>query len=278
MGQELGEGGLILIQGGGNWGDLYPQIHEVRFQYLDDEIKQMCNRMEDLQVVQLGQSVYYGDDYKWRYELATMNAVQNCFTFIARSRESEGQIMQIFNKLQVRFSADPGFMLKPITPTSVQLYDVYFLLRADEESLLFNGSTTQQDILQIVHNSAKEKSFTFGLDFFWKYEKNAQEYRQNIQEEFFRTRYQALSSQINLGKILVTDRLQAAIAAVLMGIPHIWIDTKYKHLSQALYSAFGISQNCDGRLLHSYQAEDLQHAIYIAIQLTKQLFDDIDNT
>eukprot|EP01024_Parvocaulis_polyphysoides_P048214 TRINITY_DN457_c2_g1_i11.p2 TRINITY_DN457_c2_g1~~TRINITY_DN457_c2_g1_i11.p2 ORF type:complete len:170 (-),score=24.48 TRINITY_DN457_c2_g1_i11:691-1200(-) len=168
-------------------------------------------------------------------------------------------------------------MLKPITPIQKPLYDIYFLFRPDLESMVFqsssnasSSSSNEREILQIIQNMTNQNYFSYGLDFFWQQMKSKEEeYRENMQEEFFRIRYQALAQQVSLGKVLVTDGVQASIAAILMGIPNVWIDNKHKQLSGVLYSAFGVSENCDGRLLHSYQAQDLQSAIQIAIKLSR---------
>eukprot|EP01025_Chloroclados_australasicus_P006278 TRINITY_DN12033_c0_g2_i1.p1 TRINITY_DN12033_c0_g2~~TRINITY_DN12033_c0_g2_i1.p1 ORF type:complete len:437 (+),score=41.63 TRINITY_DN12033_c0_g2_i1:182-1312(+) len=279
IGQSLGEGGAILLQPSDDWGDLEPSIHQHRLQVLSDELKPVCQERTGLKVVQLSQNVFYQDEYTWRYEAGSINALGDCFSFIAGSKESQQFVQQIYNKIQVEFSPDIGFLLQPPPLIQSPQYDLYYILHEGQKLTLSQNQNKSRDlqkqVVEVITNRSSINQVTFGIAFQWLEDKSSlQQQSANNQQEIFRLRSQFLVNQIGKGRVLVTDKVHAVVAAVITGIPNVWIDTKDKQISQIMFSAFGVSKYCDGQFLNTYMADDLVKASEIAIKLVKQVKND----
>lgn len=86
-------------------------------------------------------------------------------------------------------------------------------------------------------------------------------------EELPRKRTNIVNHILSKGRVIITDRLHASIASVLMGKQHVIVQDKFKKIENVREAAFGGKSECSSENIHGYYASSIEQAVDIAIRL-----------
>ena len=121
----LADDGVVLLQGGGNFGDLWPRVHAHR--------ESIIQCLRDRRVVQLPQTVHFDNEGAGDESLARLATHPN-LTVMVRDQRSLDRLTQA--GICTRLSRDATSALwpgRPVAHTPVGSSRVLFLLRSDQE-------------------------------------------------------------------------------------------------------------------------------------------------
>ena len=226
---------IILVHGGGNFGDLYPRHQDLRLRLL--------RRFPDKRIVQLPQSISFADPAALA-RTAEAIAMHGDFHLLVRDRVSHAFAAENF-ACRTWLSPDMAFWLD--LSAKLPMHDVLCLLRSDKEAV-----ADHRAIVDTVRTHAGSMEV---LD--WMDEPNtlirridrrllSQTHRQPrrtwplmpvmlaIRRRYAQDRVDAGIDLLSRGRLVVTDRLHAHIMGCLMGIPHLVFDSLDGKIS-ALY-------------------------------------------
>lgn len=217
---------IILIHGGGNFGDLYPRHQELRTRLL--------HRFPHKRIVQLPQSISFTEPSALAVTKGAI-AAHSDFHLLVRDKVSQAFASANFN-CQTWLCPDMAFYLN-LRATSAK-NDVFCLLRSDKEAV-----ADHDRIVAAVHNftddfevldwMAEPNSLNRRID---RRLLNVTQHRPSLTWPLMptmlatRTRYaqDRVAVGINLlsrGRLVVTDRLHAHIMSCVMGIPNLIFDS-----------------------------------------------------
>lgn len=228
--------GIVLIHGGGNFGDLYPRHQQLRQAVLRD--------FPDRRIVQLPQSVHFDDPAAWEASRAVFGAHPD-FHLVVRDRVSLDLVRRGY-ETPTHQCPDMAFMLDlpPFRPASASL-DAMVLSRTDgEKAASEHGGCVTAGRIRVAD---------------WLDEPPPRDewlYRwANARGRWPRTRWprsaiawaqrtgarrmaeQRMKRGLNLihgGRSLVTDRLHALILGWMSGMSVFHVDNRYRKLANLL--------------------------------------------
>lgn len=217
---------VILIHGGGNFGDLYPHHQNLR--------EKIITHYREHRVIQLPQSIHFQDRDKETACRKILNDHKD-FHLLARDRNSLSQAEKLHygpSYLCPDMALCLGAQERPVAPA----YDIVCLMRADKEKVTEDmtpehaaASTWvgdwldepdsrvkkivgRMDRLHAIYPRWTSSFFRLKRPFYYK-----------LAEERLLRGTTLLSS----GKVVVTDRLHAHILCALLDIPHVVLDNSY---------------------------------------------------
>jgi pyruvyl transferase EpsO len=223
---RIADRGTIYLNGGGNFGDLWPLHHEFR--------EAVLQRFKGQRVIQLPQTIYFSSQKKLD-RTARLISDHGSFTLLVRDHQSFEIASRSFD-CTVGLCPDMAFHLK-LVPNPRPRVDLLLHLRRDKEAAttydiravmeqydsvcLDWGSESFQFLLQrkaasrLMHiiKSAGDKR-TSG----WRHGY----YRPLAEERLRRGR-----KLLEIGRTLVTDRMHGHIISLLLGLPHCVLDNSY---------------------------------------------------
>lgn len=228
--------GVILIHGGGNFGDLYPRHQQLRQALLRD--------FPDRRIVQLPQSVHFDDPAAWEASRAVFSAHPD-FHLVVRDRFSLDLVQHGYDT-PTHLCPDMAFLLElpPFQSASARL-DATVLSRTDgEKATAADSGLARHGQIQVV-DWLDEPAPRDGWLYQWA----------NARSRWPRTRWprsaiawaqrtathrmaaQRLERGLRLihgGRVLVTDRLHALILGWMSGVPVFHVDNRYRKLANVL--------------------------------------------
>lgn len=224
--------GQILMQGGGNFGTLWPW-----FQAFREAVAQRC---PDYRIVQLPQSLHFADEASLARARRRLGAHPD-YLLMVRDRRSEA-IARDQLELNSLLCPDAALSLQGVLARASPVVDVLVLARADHETreaglreLVLPGRSIEvADWQDDAHAGLRrrtrlvERVCHSGL--------GAVGRLQRLQLALFDQLAEARIAQgarlLSRGRVVVTDRLHAHIMCSLMGIPHVVLDNNYGKISQ----------------------------------------------
>ena len=238
--------GTILLQGGGNLGDLWE-----RHQLFRERVIDACR---DSPVIQLPQSIHFQD----RTALARARTVFDRhpnLTLLVRDRQSLAIARNEFRARSV-LCPDLAFWLGQL-PRSHASQDAVWLARSDEEAATAAQPPADCPITKVDWLTERAPQLALArwlgrraLLPSWTYEWLA---RQRLQRGL---------RLLNAGRVVITDRLHGHILCLLLGIPHVLLDNSYGKL-RSFYETW--TRECD--LVR--WCDDASNAMGLASELTK---------
>lgn len=226
--------GPILLHGGGNFGDRWPEMQELREQVIADH--------PERRIIQLPQSLEFQDP-------ARIEGVRRVFgghpdlTLLIRESRSFDDTTRLFGDVaRVRYCPDAAFGIgtqQPLEPPAGQR-EVLLLLRGDSERV----PTT-------FHLSARSHHrLDWGLTGVsaaaWQAVRLPQRLHRSAAQSGRRLLYPVVEAgyggqarlnlragrrMLALGRVLITDRLHAAVLGGLLGMPVVAMDNVYGKVS-----------------------------------------------
>jgi len=229
--RHLGGRGVVLLHGGGNFGDLWPTFHAFR----DRVVAENADRT----IVQLPQSAHFQDPSRAASVTAAVAAHPD-ITLMARDRPTEALFLEHFPHARVVMAPDSAFALGALQapPPSVE---VLCLARTDHERA---GTSAPVPVPGVrvgdwpsPPRSCRRRYMASRL-LGYPLKRDAEPLLSPILERPLASTFQRLAfvrltaglDAIASGGVVVTDRLHAHILSLLISRPHVLVDNSYGKL------------------------------------------------
>jgi len=218
---------ILLIHGGGNFGDIWPHHQHLRMQILE--------RFPHKPIIQLPQSIYFGDKENLR-ATAAMIKKQSSFTLFVRDLNSFELARRVF-ECEVVLAPDMAFAMPSIRPKASTV-EYLCLLRTDKEvtfdhqiiTNIFRASDRSFEICdwltQPRHLAARLDAKLNSLT--RRYPTVTAPFRpiaMRLRQQYATERLLYGVELLSRGSIVVTDRLHAHVLCCLLDIPHFVFDS-----------------------------------------------------
>jgi exopolysaccharide biosynthesis predicted pyruvyltransferase EpsI len=267
---------VALWHAGGNWGDLWVDAQWPRIESFEILL------LNGFTVVGMPQSLYYKDlaGEKKQTDLIKSRVMKGLnltelesfesrsvthsrliFTWREQSSYEQGKKLYPFatNKLV----PDIAFQLGPFTPSRPVKYesmvDIIIFLRDDYESKVKSQRNTQA-IQKLLNSVDGGRGLTFKI-VDW-----------NDRLTLFKSTNilfdDASVKLLSMGKIVICDRLHAAILAYLSGLPFVYLDQVSNKLTKTLSVALSVKEGCNDEYASMMaRSISLQDALKKAVQM-----------
>lgn len=246
LADRIGDG-VILLSGGGNFGDLY-ELHQL---FREGILKDFPNN----KIIQLPQSICFNDSGALVRAQGVFNNHPD-FTMLVRDQVSLDFYSQHF-QTPVFLCPDMAFCLGQIHVEVPEQVDIVWLSRSDKESKF---EDKWNKVTGVLHMDWLEDNSTnlITLDKALRTQLNHDAVDQRALHVVLTGLYDRLSQEriirgcslLRSGRRVITDRLHAHIFCLLMSIPHVILDNNYGKLSN-YYNTWarddGIGTWCDSR-------------------------------
>jgi len=228
MRHAVGDGPLLL-NGGGNFGDLYAGQHGLR-----EHVLEHC---KDRRIVQLPQSIWFRDDRN-RDHVARLCVAHRRFTLMVRERQSY-EIAQRWFDVPVLSCPDMAFGLRTLERAAPAPHDVLWLGRDDAERVARTPPPGIPACDWLPVDMAD--GMPAGTRRILELNRRLNEFARHDPGRAFR-RWRALAwtfgplanawvargaGIVSSAKVVITDRLHAHVFALLLGQPHVVLDNSF---------------------------------------------------
>jgi pyruvyl transferase EpsO len=255
----------ILLNGGGNFGDLWPQYQEFR--------ERVVSAFPNNRIIQLSQTMYF----RSREALDRTRALfdqHSRLTLLFRDRESLALAQREFGNARVLLCPDMAFGLGRIARPSPPSTDVVVLSRTDRE-LSVDGAIapTTAQLSSDVHFELDDwlteppmrlPRLVDSLEgLVRRYPRrlgSLAHMRGPLYERLSRLRLQVGTRFLSRGRVVVTNRLHGHILCMLMDIPHVFLDNSY-HKNLNFYESW--TRDCE----LSHWCDEPRRALSVAQEL-----------
>lgn len=213
--------GPIFINGGGNFGDIWPHHQTFRNRLLE--------QAPGRQVIQLPQSIHFSSPEKLE-ETARVIERHGAFTLFVRDKESL-ELAQRHFPCQTLLCPDMALFIGPIARPRSPDVDVLCLLRTDAERVDLGVTVTEDPDLRIA-DWLDESKVGLNMARAWGALSSAavggpSAARYGMFKAAADARLRRGVRLLASGRTIVTDRLHTHILALLLGIPHAVLDNSY---------------------------------------------------
>lgn len=246
---------VILIHGGGNFGDIWPHHHQHR--------ERVLARYPGHRIIQLPQSIHFDDPTNLEHCRRIFSAHPDCH-LIVRDHPSFNTAKHIVGD-RAYLCPDMALHL-PGYPRPVQpRHEIVALMRTDKEKKRQAETPADEHDLLIVDWLEEPRTLSIRIDEHLTRLQNQyprrlpalQGLHQRLYERLAAERMRRGSALLASGKVVITDRLHAHVLCMLMGIPHVVLDNTYGKIAN-VRSAWRIGAG----LCHT--AEDFSSALDLA--------------
>lgn len=232
----LGTDGLILIHGGGNFGDLWPPEQELRERVITD--------FPSSPIVQLPQSIHFEEERNLQRVRRILDSHPS-FTLLVRERQSQ-QMGSDELGVEAHMCPDMALMMPALTRHGTPDFDVVWLSRTDREArgeigrpdsnLTVNkcdwvgGAKPPQGYTSLSRRAlgaAKRRLVSIPAISRRLDRPQPVGYLDYAERQLARG-----SALLARSRLVITDRLHGHILSLLLGIPHILLDNSYGKLSR----------------------------------------------
>lgn len=231
--RAIGDDGVILLHGGGNFGDLW-NTHQ-RFR------ETVVQAFPANAIVMLPQSMHYADPANLTRTTRVFNA-HRALTILVRDEETL-HIAQREFRASVHLCPDLAFCLGPLPRAGRADRPIVYLARKDKESRLHDAGNADDPVVScdwpsvnaspawrlgdaVTSFGSHHSRFRRAVPAEWR-----QAARRRIYDSMTRNRVRIGCELLAHGRAVVTDRLHAHILSVLMGVPNVILDNSYGKLS-----------------------------------------------
>lgn len=214
----------IVLQGGGNFGDLWGGFLDFR--------ERIVENFPDNRIVQLPQSIFFGDagrEERCRQILSRHSDL----TLMVRDKRSF-KVAATLHRGRTELVPDMALALGSMPRPTNSSVPIIALLRGDKERLISDDpeirskiSVTdwihepryrQSQILKLVRRMERYSPATWGI---------LNKVRTVVSGQLARLRIERGCRVLSQGRVVITDRLHGHILCALMKIPHVVMDNSY---------------------------------------------------
>lgn len=220
--------GPVFLQGGGNFGDLWPNLHELR--------ERVVRMAHGRRVVMFPQSVHVSEPARLPELLRPFERHGDCHLLVRDQASFE--LLSRFD-LDVRLCPDAAFSLGSITPSNEPSRDVTVLARADKEGAVSTRPPEAIDWLDrrridrmLVQVGATANVPPLGLD-------PRPRTAERAYRRFALRRVVRGVALLSTGRVLVSDRLHANVMARLLGRPAVVVGDRTGKIMNVFSTWFG---------------------------------------
>jgi exopolysaccharide biosynthesis predicted pyruvyltransferase EpsI len=218
--------GTILIHGGGNFGSIW--------RHHQDHREMILERMRDYKVVQLPQSIHFGEDSAAKKRMASLIQAHPDFTLLTRDNSSF-QIGQGLGANTLLCPDSAAFLHGILRRRSPQV-EIFSLARTDSEKSGVRWPSPPEEYSVEIDDWLEEKNHWLN-DLQYKMEFRAHGrlghlaiFQKTMLAVFnlqARRRVERGVQQLSRGKVVATDRLHAHILSSVLDIPNVVLDNNY---------------------------------------------------
>jgi exopolysaccharide biosynthesis predicted pyruvyltransferase EpsI len=221
---------VILLQGGGNFGTLWPEIQDFRLKVLRD--------FPGVQVIQLPQSIHFKDELVPDDTAHAIRAHGN-YTLLVRDQPSHDFATRHFD-CTVMLCPDMAFFIGKVECDTPPRFDRFILSRTDHEK-----STSWLDALPALRQKATVDTSDW-LQAGWhervlsRVERHSAGLRSHLDphnrvllllwNRLAHARLKRGAALLQRGRVVISDRLHVHILSILMNKPHVLLDNLYGKL------------------------------------------------
>jgi pyruvyl transferase EpsO len=215
--------GTILLTGGGNFGDLWPEVQRVREDILE--------HFPGNRVIQLPQTINFQSAEALERARAVVRGHPD-FTLLVRDRPSLAVAREHFGPRSY-LCPDMAFCLNGLRPVGRPDRDIVWLARTDSEKR-DPGNEAAQPTADWIDDTPGtllhvNRSLSRGLR-----RTSGPLHRWALRATYTPLARQRLRRGIRLvsrGRVVVTDRLHGHVLCLLLGIPHVVLDDRFGKIS-----------------------------------------------
>ncbi len=263
LAERIGDG-LILLHGGGNLGDLWPEYQLFRELVIKD--------FPDNPIIQLPQTIHFRHQNSILRARNIMRAHNNFFLFVRDKRSLDFAENEL--KVPAALCPDLAFALGPLKRPKNPAHDILWLARTDQESA---GTTLPRNFSpKNVKTDWLYEKETFYLRVNRKLSKVLANYHGSLisqRQSLLSGSYKRLALMrlirgcniLSTGRVVIVDRLHAHILCLLLGIPHYIVDNSYGKL-KSFYDVW----TAESSLAH--WSNDINEALACANKQFRQRF------
>lgn len=224
---------LILLHGGGNFGDLYPTHQKLK--------EKVISNFPENRIVQLPQSIHFADEANLAKSQACLSLHED-FHFVVRDATSLKLAQQHYDNTTY-LCPDMALMLdlKPLK-SQLKTSEVVILSRTDEEKAAHLTAGTGAKLNSVVMDWLDEPEPKHQWLYDWSHRRlgwGSSKIPPFILNKLTLTAANAMARQrlarglglLGQGNVVVTDRLHAIILSWLGGTPVFFVDNNYNKLS-----------------------------------------------
>lgn len=261
MAAGLGDG-VVLLQGGGNFGDLWPRHQRFRERVIAD--------FPDNRIIQLPQTICFAKQDALLRARGVLDAHPN-LVLLARDERSLEVARNEFKSAAV-LCPDMAFALDPVRRGRQPTVRVVWLARGDRESLdgvqgtAVGHGVRRTDWLE-ERPTASSQVARWCLRMLERTPRALRPgCRLNLwaQETLAAGRLRRGRRILSCGSVVITDRLHGHIMCLLLGIPHVLMDTRYGKI-RAFYQTWTSASDI------THWAESSEEALALAQHLAGEL-------
>lgn len=243
---------VILIQGGGNFGDLWPHHQELR--------ERLIKHYRDHRIIQFPQSIHFenrANQDRCREVLST----HHDFHLVVRDKVSLDLANEL-NNGKAYLCPDMALQLGRIARPVLPKHEIFGLMRTDREKATGSEFGSLPSDCVVADWVNQELGVGLGAEasaykLLTLYPRRLRLIREiQFVHKGLRQHYDRLArryvqggcSLLGSGRVVITDRLHAHILCSLMGIPHVVLDNSYrkiKNLRDAWHTGEGLCQSAE---------------------------------
>jgi exopolysaccharide biosynthesis protein PssK len=222
--------GPLLLNGGGNFGDLYAGQQSLREHVLE--------RCTDRRIIQLAQSIWF-ERRENRDRLRRLCAAHPAFTLLVRERQSF-EIAQRWFDVPTLLCPDMAFGLGPLREEAAPERELLWIGRRDREAVERAPPPPTLPLLDWLDAPLEDGMSPATLRIFrlnqrllalMRAEPRQRERRWALLAWTFRPLAESWLRRgarlVRSADVVVTDRMHAHILAILLGLPHVVLDNSY---------------------------------------------------
>jgi len=245
---------VILIHGGGNFGDLWPRHQEFR--------ERIIQQYQGNRIIQLPQSIHFQDEQNFERCRNVLN-IHPDFHLIVRDRESLDLAGRIHDGLTY-LCPDMALCMRSVPRTTNPRHPIVCLMRTDKEKAV-SGSMASCDHVSLYTIDWLGESFSAAywantkLDWlqmkFSRWTEPLDGMKPFLFQRLATERFQRGCDILCSGEVVITDRLHGHIMCCLLGIPHVVLDNSYRKIGNfrdawntgedLCVTAFSVSEACE---------------------------------
>lgn len=211
---------VLLCQGGGNFGDIYPRHQRFR--------EKLVERFPDRKIVFLPQSIHFDDEANLRASAEILSRHPDLLIMVRD--EPSRELVERHIGARLSLLPDAAFMLGPITPPIDADLSTLGLLRADKEAVAHDRERPAFCVDWPDEDSRPTMVDRLPRRFRKRLPSRLQGRRPITPAGFEALAWRRTHRGLRLlarGETVLTDRLHAHILLVLLGIPHTVLDNSY---------------------------------------------------
>ncbi len=217
--RALGPDGVIALAGGATVGDTWPERQRFRERVLAEN--------GDVPIVQLPQSIHF-DDPAAAARASEAFAAHPRFTLMARDADSEERARSL--GCDPVLAPDIAFALDPLPRPSAPEAPVVSLIRRDRESALPTSQPPPDSVDWAAPDPLARRLPVQGAHLASRTVARSATLRRLALRRYTaygEKRLEAGAAMLSRGRAVISDRIHAHILCLLLGIPHVVLDSRY---------------------------------------------------